>query len=662
MLQRAPVAPRGPRNASPSVRGRGGIQKRSKAGGPGRVDRDGDLVMDATAAGDKRRSGKGRLEGPASSRGAGRGRGGPSRGANFGAVKTQQAIIRGLETRQANVLESRITTGGTTLQIDGLSSSKAASNPDGGVESLLAFLERKASGPNRNVKIKKSHKKGDSVFVTASSEDIAEIQKLDGFTFAGATLGIQARDSPSSASRPDKFGDKRKDEVSSNAMEIKERLKGVLAARYNGDLKLLNLSALAQDPGLKEMGVFDGNTTTSKIFPALMVVCGGLFKTRQEKQDAIVSVTLADNDLADVSDVTALAQTFPDLQHLDLSRNRLTQMSNFDAWGAKFRHLSTLILTGNPIETQLATLKPDIMKKYPYLEILNGIQIRTPEEVAAALETAKSPIPIAGPDFRDVGQVGENFIRQFVVLYDTDRSALLANFYDAQSVHSLSVNQNAPRGHKNSAPIAPWAPYIKQSRNLVKINNLPTQMTRLHRGSQAIQKLWSALPATRHPDIQTAGDKYLIECHALPGLADPTGQSVRGVDGLIITMHGEFEEQNESPGISLRSFSRTFVLGPGASGAQPIRVVSDMLTLRAWGPLALPKPPLNPQANTTIITTEQQKQEAMAMQLVERTGMTPQYSALCLTETGWDLEKAFMAFTANKDKLPADAFITNAAS
>ena len=157
MLQRAPTAPRGPRNASPSVRGggRGGIQKRNKAGGPVRVDRDGDLVMDATAAGDKRRSGKGRLEGPASSRGAGRGHGGPSRGGNLGTVKTQQAIIRGLETKQANVLESRITTGVTTLQIDGLSSSKAASNRDGGVESLLAFLERKASGPNRNVKIKK---------------------------------------------------------------------------------------------------------------------------------------------------------------------------------------------------------------------------------------------------------------------------------------------------------------------------------------------------------------------------------------------------------------------------------------------------------------------------------------------------------------------------
>jgi nuclear RNA export factor len=65
-----------------------------------------------------------------------------------------------MESKQATVLESRITTvGPASLRIDGLSSSKAASNPDGGLESLLGFLERKASGldakSNRTVKIKK---------------------------------------------------------------------------------------------------------------------------------------------------------------------------------------------------------------------------------------------------------------------------------------------------------------------------------------------------------------------------------------------------------------------------------------------------------------------------------------------------------------------------
>jgi nuclear RNA export factor len=81
------------------------------------------------------------------------------RGGLQGTQKVQQAILRGLGAKQANVLDSRISTGNTTLQIDGLKSSKAASNPDGGLESLLAFLERKAagldSGSNRAVRIKK---------------------------------------------------------------------------------------------------------------------------------------------------------------------------------------------------------------------------------------------------------------------------------------------------------------------------------------------------------------------------------------------------------------------------------------------------------------------------------------------------------------------------
>ncbi|RDL34497.1 NTF2-like protein [Venustampulla echinocandica] len=660
MLKRSSAAPRGSRNTSPSVRG-GGIQKRRA--GPARVDKDGDLVMDPVAAGGERKSGRGQLGGQKSrARGPGRGSGGPSRGGNAGIIKAQQAIIRGLGAKQANVLESHVTTGGTMARVDGLSSSKAASNPDGGVESLLAFLERKASGldakSNRAIKIKKSLKKGDSVIITASPEDIAEIQKLDNFMFAGTTLTIQPYD-PSSLARSDKSEDKKKAQVSPSAQETKERLRGILATRYDAALKLLDLSALAQDEGLKQMGVFDGSTTTSKIFPALMVVCDGLFKTRQEKRDAIVSVTLADNNLADVSDVAALAQTFPDLKNLDLSRNRLEQLSSLDAWRSKLRHLSNLVLIGNPIESQLPTIKTEIMRRYPYLEVLNGVQIRTPDEIAAAVEAAKSPIPIATPDFRDVGQVGENFIRQFVVLYDNDRPQLLATFYDMQSVLSISVNMQAPRNPKNSVPIPPWASYTKHSRNLVKINNLPTQMSRMHRGSQAIQSVWATLPATRHPDLQSQPEKYLIECHPLPGLADPNNQSIRGVDGLIVTMHGEFEEQNDSTEQALRSFSRTFVLGPGAPGGPPIRVVSDMMVLRAWGPLALPRSspiaPETPQGNP-----EQQKQQAIAMQLVERTGMTPNYAMLCLTETGWDLEQAFIAFTANKDKLPPDAFIAGA--
>lgn len=67
--------------------------------------------------------------------------------------------MRGIGAQQANILESRISTGGTTLRVDGLKNSKASTNPDGGLEALLSFLERKAAGldakSNRAVRIKK---------------------------------------------------------------------------------------------------------------------------------------------------------------------------------------------------------------------------------------------------------------------------------------------------------------------------------------------------------------------------------------------------------------------------------------------------------------------------------------------------------------------------
>lgn len=160
-MQRASAPPRGPRNGDPGARGRGGIQKRTAGPRPVRVDKDGDLDMDAgVGAAGRGKSGKGRFESPAPSgpRGAGRGRAaGPSRGGNTRA--TQHAIERGLRGQQANIRETRLTTAGTTLQVDGLMSSKAASNKDGGLQSLEGFLERKASAldskSNRIVKIKK---------------------------------------------------------------------------------------------------------------------------------------------------------------------------------------------------------------------------------------------------------------------------------------------------------------------------------------------------------------------------------------------------------------------------------------------------------------------------------------------------------------------------
>src|SRR5277367_2451419 len=113
MFPRSSTPPTGPRGSSPARRGigRGGIQKRR--GGLPRVDKDGDLVMDPVegkailGSG----SGSGRSEGIRPSRARADGRGGHAAGTSRGNLSTQQsqqAIIRGLESQQANILESRI--------------------------------------------------------------------------------------------------------------------------------------------------------------------------------------------------------------------------------------------------------------------------------------------------------------------------------------------------------------------------------------------------------------------------------------------------------------------------------------------------------------------------------------------------------------------------
>ena len=493
--------------------------------------------------------------------------------------------------------------------------------------------------------ITQSYLDGDSLIISASPDDITQILKLNGFKFAGTSLSIEAH--ASSTPVPPVKDDA---SMSQEAKKTQDRIREILSTRYDGNLKLLNLSGLGQDRGLVQMGMFDAKNRISKLFPVLMVVCDRLFSSAEEKRNAIVSVTLTDNDLDTISNITTLAQTFPDLQNLDLSRNRIADLRALEGWRWKFRSLKNLKISGNPLEDIVPNYALEIAKWFPTLQVLNDVQIRSPAETAVQIRGNDQvlPIPISGPDFRDVSQIGENFVRQFFSLYDTDRATLANLFYDEQSVYSLSINVSAPRLElQTSSSPFPQATF-KQSRNLVKMKSLHGQMARLFRGVEAIKSLWTDLPPTKHPDLATQTAKYLVDCHPVSGLRDPNGMASRGVDGLTLMVHGEFEEQEspQQPKIQ-RSFSRVFVLGPGLPTGPLIRVISEMLVLRAWSPLALPK--IGPDASVVAGKSEVElKQEDILRHLVILTQMTPEYASLCLEETGWDLDQAIVAFNANK--------------
>ncbi|KAI1813377.1 hypothetical protein GGS20DRAFT_553630 [Poronia punctata] len=650
------MAPMGPSNKNGSLPGRNpkGTQKPqtekastrngiSKRRGAPRVDRDGDLNMDS----------------PASKAGSHQGRPanaplGPSRAQSRNprpTTKTQQILQRALNSDQS-AIASQVTsrTRGArrsepaplvTLQVEGLKSSKAAHNEGGGLRDLLTFLERKAvgvSGNRRTIRIKKSQIRGDFVYITASKEDADEILKVNGFLFAGVNLQITlAQDTPNGQ------------QLSSSAQEVKAKLQRVLEQRYNGNTKLLDLSTLGADPTLNEMGFFSGESTPEKMFRALMVVADGLFKTAADKRNAVASISLAGNNINDVSQIISLTDTFPDVVHLELSRNQFKDIRGLQKWRHRLRSLETILLNENPIEVECPTYKSELVSWFPKLSNLSGTQVRTPEQVAAA--STIRLIQQSGADFRDLNGVGEAFVREFVPMYDADRYNLAAKYYDEQSTFSVAVNTRP--SHRGNGPTPSWGSYIKFSRNHVKITHAPSRQQRIFKGVGQIQALWQQLPRTQHPDLNTHPQLYIVDCHAIHGLEDPSRQSLVGVDGMIITINGVFEDQeNGSTTISRRSFSRTITLGPGAPGRNPIRVVSDLLFLKSYSPLPAPTATMVP------VPSNPPPKEQMILELCKQTGMTVHYTQLCLEGANWDFNRALASFHQNKANLPPDAFVT----
>ncbi|KAF7587531.1 nuclear mRNA export, poly(A)+RNA binding protein, partial [Aspergillus hancockii] len=639
-----------PRGRSSGASDRGGIRKR---GATKRVDRDGDLAMDAGSA-----QGRGkRVRGDSSRSGTT----GPRTQTRDRALNAIQKAIASNTDSQANIRQGGRGSNLEQVTVRGWKQSKAASNRDGGLESLITFLEKKLNTNDpkagSRARITKSRAQGDALIVSIRPELMERMLQMDGFSFAGALLTIQKYDPGMDQSMLSELS---QNGSTPSAADTKSKMTTILSKRYYQPQKLLDLSKLGSDPDLLAMGIFNTTSTESKFFPALMKVWEMNFDNPTARREAVESVSLADNQLANITVVTTLAQTLPDLKNLDLSNNNFKDSQSLIGWRWKFRNLEFLDLTGTPFSMD-PSFKDTMLKWYPKLRFLNNTEVRTAEEVAAQ---KKTPIPIQAPHFQDESQIAENFVKAFFVGYDNNRADLLNGVYDSSSTFSLNVNTTAPRAQQTET--APWDPYIKKSRNLLKINHLPARMSRSYVGAEKIGELWSTLPQTRHSDIGAHPEQWLIECFPVPGLPDPSGQSATGVGGLLIMVHGKFEEIN-GPKVETRSFDRTFILGPGG-GMGGIRVINDILCLRAYGgheawmpeqpiaqvaqtgqppvqqPVALPGAPDGYGMPAPGKPDVQVQQEQLVMQASAKTGMTLQYSEMALSGNGWNLDAALKNF------------------
>ncbi|KAI5293084.1 nuclear mRNA export, poly(A)+RNA binding protein [Ascosphaera acerosa] len=690
---------------------RGGIRKRT-AGAGVRTDRDGDLDMESAKAGSgriakKSKDATSRSRSGHVSRKHGSAVGSHEEGHRERKLGAIQKVLTAGGAGQATVKARRDVTGHPTgpveISVRGWRDSQGALDPDGGVGRLLAFIEKKATQRNQSKTVKilqantqQSRKQGDALILTVAPDDMVSVKKLNGFDFLGSKITIAVltpHATTSSASAIPRLSG----QPSQSSIEIKQKLTLFLGKRYNPATRVLDLSSLATDPDLMAMGMFGNRATQTKHFTVLMVVCEQTFESSAKRKEAIQSVSLAANGLHNVNRFTMLAQTFPDLLNLDLSNNEIKTISDLTHWRWKFRDLDYLDLSNNPISS-LSDFKDTMMRWYPKLRVLNKVSVRTTEEVAILTRT---PIPVVGPNFVDEGQIAENFIRGFFVGYDSDRENVLRSIYSAQSTFSYNVNTVSPKNTMGTGGenLAGWEAYIRRSRNLTRCSHLPTRMNRCFTGANAILDIWKSLPPTRHPDIAQSPQDWLIECHPLPGLPDFSAQRTpSGVCGLIITVHGKYDELDAASGqiSETRSFDRVFVLGPG-TGLGGLAVYNDMLTVRAYGgneawvpeggapasaaaPAAVPAPmpareiatgaapavvaPSNgvagvgpsPQAPDGFgmplpgKSETQLAQEQAVLQVSYRTKMTLEYSKMALTGNNWDVEAALKNFEVLKHK------------
>lgn len=155
---------------------------------------------------------------------------------------------------------------------------------------------------------------------------------------------------------------------------VSEHLTQVLANRYHGEDKRLDLSNLGSDAILQQAGFLAKESTATKVFPALMAIADQKFDTPAQKRELVHVITVENNHLPNVHQVNALAPTFPDITSLSLANNDLADFKALDAWKSKFRKLEHLILMGNPV-TQVPGYRDEMARRYPKLITLDNLPV-----------------------------------------------------------------------------------------------------------------------------------------------------------------------------------------------------------------------------------------------------------------------------------------------
>ncbi|KAI4229917.1 MAG: hypothetical protein L6R36_000426 [Xanthoria steineri] len=551
------------------------------------------------------------------------------------------------------------------IVVRGVLDTDVANEGDSGLAKCREWLEERArqgsKKPMEYVYLLSPRWEGDDLVFEVKNSDVWRILKSHGQEFRNVVLSVQRADYQRSGNATAEDGEALSGFQSNESLNVEgpkgEAFKAVLIDRYDAKNKLLKLDRLVDDARLQGTGTWDPSAARPKrtdFFGGLMRLCGSesVFADRATKAEQVQSISLTNNGLTSVGPVLDLARAFPDIRNLDLSNNRFGDLRALEPFRGKFKKLEWLILTPNPMQIQAST----VVSWFPSLQTLDDAQVST--ELGSLNPTAGNELPFGTikDNFQDQGGIAESAIRDLLLGTDSDRASLVAKLYDDDSTFSLSYNSSAPR--LATAQSTNWEAHVKQSRNLKKVTSLGPRIQRLARGVAQIQEAFKTIPPTRHPDLVGESSRYSFDCTPIPGVPDPQNGSACGVGGLKVDVHGSFDEIDNATGIhnATRSFDRVFILGPG-KGQQPLRIISDILILRAEGghdafnPQVTTRPELPSSAETAPFPADSSKKQAtVAGEVSKATGLTMEWATNLLSESGWDFQTALENFKAARTK------------
>jgi len=292
-----------------------------------------------------------------------------------------------------------------------------------------------------------------------------------------------------------------------------------------------------------------------------------------------------------------------------------------------------------------------VRKRFPKLMRLDGVEL--PPVISFDIGAEDVQLPASKGNFfvsEDSRRVVLIFLEQFLGVYDSnDREPLLDAYHDS-ALMSLTCS---PPGQSSSARMDA---YMKESRNLKRIDDTQRRNRLLHQGKVDIVAFINRLPKTKHDPNSLVVDVPVASDHLM----------VASVTGL----YREREQQQKT----IRFFQRVFIVVPFNGGfcivneQFHIMCATSEQAKNAFKEPAVVQPPvapveLAPSMTQPNLNTWNQAAIDPKQQLINdfslQSGMNQQYASQCLKEFNWDFETARNAFNelVKGNLVPPEAFI-----